>query len=202
MKHKTWIAAAAVLGFSTTALALDYRPMSLRDFIIDADSLAHNHIRVEISGILGEIQAENSADLYASQTEAIQADLGYTSPPYIPLLLTKASRAFRSALFDCRSRGSRICSMTVRGVATHCTLTNTFGATEDVICIEVRDLGNSEQTDTIEQTPDSAPAQAPAATPLSDTTDTEQRIKACVQSPRMAGEGNAYLRCRAQVEGD
>lgn len=118
---------------------IDYQPLTVRDFEIDAEALIAAHKRVEISGaytVAGKLD-----ELYANTTQVAMVVQGISSAPFIPLDTTHASHDFRAAMFDCRSSGAFACMFTVRGIATRCTTESNFGVTRETACIVVEGGG-------------------------------------------------------------
>jgi hypothetical protein len=120
----------------------DYQPVSVRDFAVDGPKLAAANAKVSLTG--SYIFQDNRGVLY----EDIQAVIKMkTHPeagaqPNVLLLTDAASPRVRRRLLACQTDASAAqvgCSVTLRGQAAMCRLTDTPGAAREELCIKVED---------------------------------------------------------------
>ena len=119
-----------------------YKAITVKNFVIDAPSLAETKSRVDIVGFY--IMQGSVGMLYANMQDVIMTryhpDAG--TQPSVALRTDKASHQLREALVSCDSNPSSAqigCQIEVRGHADSCTLTNMFGATRVVPCLVVEE---------------------------------------------------------------
>jgi hypothetical protein len=194
MKQITFVATAILIAVFSVgaplAHAQTYQPMTVRDFMIDADALVRSKAHIEVSGVY--MMAGALDELYAGVMEAASVQQGYANPPFIPLLTDHASRALRGTLFDCRSSGAYYCMITIRGIVTRCTLSNIVG-TRETVCIGVEDGGiyqpprpTAEQI--AQQQAAAAEAERQRAVELSkEVVQWEQTVENCIANSAQAG---------------
>jgi TonB C terminal len=121
----------------------NYRAISVRDFVIDGPSLAASHAKVKMNG---SYILQGVPTLYADSNAVISAKYyrGGPTQPHVALLTDDASHQLREALVSCDSdpaRGQTGCQIEIRGEATMCGVTNAFGATQRVPCVNVEGGG-------------------------------------------------------------
>lgn len=138
---RAWMSAFFALA-TTAAMAAQqsYRGIAFEDFMIDGPTLAANGTLVDIHGAYGregDVQV-----LFESVQDGYLNTVGQPRPS-IPLLTIGASHDARAAMYECDSKPGyyHVCPIQIRGKVSTCELTNTFGATEAVPCIDVRDSG-------------------------------------------------------------
>lgn len=115
----------------------DYESITIHDFAVDGPKLVSQKSRIQVFGQY--IRHGNVDILYANQ-QALLTD----TQPTLALLTDGASHKLRERMVNCQSNPAESqlgCTLTVRGIAITCVLTNAFGVAQNVPCINAEDGG-------------------------------------------------------------
>ena len=119
-----------------------YQRITVEAFVLDGKELAAKSAKVSLSG---SYVGQNDNGFLFADTRAVIMATKYPNmgeQPKVPLLTDGASRNFRQRLLMCNSNPGTAqigCPVTVLGEVAVCTLTNAFGATREMACINVQD---------------------------------------------------------------
>jgi len=123
----------------------DYRAISVRNFLIDGPRLAAAHAKVKLVG--SYVLQGSVGMLYIDSQAVAMARYGPQSGAqlHVALMANDGSHRLREYLLSCSSSpGTGLvvdCPVEIRGQATICTLSNAFGATQEVPCVDAEDGG-------------------------------------------------------------
>lgn len=117
-----------------------YQSMSVADFAIDGPKLAAENARVTLTGVY--ILDNGLPKLYATPYAVALSHSRYGgNQPSVALLTDDASRKLRAKFLACDSNPALSqtgCQVEISGRAQQCVVTNTFGATRTLPCVNVQ----------------------------------------------------------------
>jgi hypothetical protein len=130
----------------------DYIPTTIREFVIDGPQLAADSARLNLSGVY--VLEGRVGYLYTNHHSVELAHSVYepTTQPRVAVLTDDASRELRAKLLSCQTdpvSAQTGCTVSIRGNATVCGVSNGFGATHDEPCLNAMDeiLAPEQQAD-------------------------------------------------------
>jgi hypothetical protein len=117
-----------------------YQTMSITDFVVNGHNLATANAHVHLSGyytLYGDVPVLFSDAQAANVTKYAS---GAVRQPSVPLLIDHASPELRRQMVDCDANpGVASCyKIDISGTATMCAVSNAFGATRSVPCIDAQ----------------------------------------------------------------
>ena len=120
----------------------EFQPVSVRNFASDGAKLAAANAKVSLTGsyILQDNRGVLYEDIQAVMKMRFHPEAG--SQPSVPLLTDDASPRVRRRLLACQTDPSAAqvgCTVTIRGLATTCRLTDALGAAHEGLCVKVED---------------------------------------------------------------
>ena len=143
-KNKLLRYGAIALGFCSLGVDATDAPnpyvltkMDVLNFIIDGPALAKNNARIEVTG--SYLHVGNVDALFADQLAAARERSTPDPQPHLIVLSENATRELRALLVNCQANPvtSQLgCRLTIRGWATFCSITSSFGAERSEPCLD------------------------------------------------------------------